>query len=83
MDDITLSASPIADFERLFADEEDYLAGMTTAERHAVLESHSWREYLEKFAGIDEEVLTFIQKRPHGIWATPALQLWVSSLIKE
>jgi spermidine dehydrogenase len=80
-EDTPLSASARAEFERLFADEEDYLAGMTTAERRAVIESHSWREYLEKFAGVGEEVLTFIQKRSHGVWAIgadalPASMAW-------
>ena len=81
MDDITLSASPIADFERLFADEEDYLAGMTTAERRAVLASHSWSEYLETYAGIGAEVLTFVQRMPHGVWAigADALPAWMAA----
>jgi len=77
-----LSVPAKAEFERLFADEEDYLAGMTPAERRAVLESHSWREYLEKFAGIGEEVLAFVQKRPHGVWAigADALPAWMAWL---
>ncbi len=80
IDGAPLSASAKAELKRLFADEEDYLAGMTTAERRAVLESHSWRDYLEKFAGIGEEVLTFVQKRPHGVWAigADALPAWMA-----
>ncbi len=78
--DLPLSASAKAELERLFADEEDYLAGMTPAERRAVLESHSWREYLAKFAGLGEEVLTFVQKWPHGVWAigADALPAWLA-----
>ncbi len=48
-----LSAPAKAELERLFADEEDYLTGMTPEERRAVLGSHNWRDYLEKFAGTD------------------------------
>jgi spermidine dehydrogenase len=59
--DAPLSMSAKAELERLLADEEDYLAGMTPAERRAVLESHSWRDYLAKFAGLGEEVLAFVQ----------------------
>ena len=70
--DAPLSASARAELERLFADEIDYLEGMSPAERRAVLESHSWREYLEKFAGLGEEVLTFVQKWPHAVWAIGA-----------
>jgi spermidine dehydrogenase len=70
--DAPLSAEAKAELERLFADENDYLAGMTPAERLVVLESHSWRGFLEKFAGIGEEALTYVQKWSHGNWAIGA-----------
>lgn len=78
--DAPLSAAAKKELERLFADEEDYLAGMTPEERRAILESHSWREYLEKYAGVGEEVLTFVQKLPHGVWAigADALPAWMA-----
>ncbi|MEX0915215.1 MAG: FAD/NAD(P)-binding protein, partial [Wenzhouxiangellaceae bacterium] len=78
--DLPLSASAKAELTRLFADEEDYLAGMLPAERRAVLETLSWRAYLEKFAGIGEEVLAFLQKWPHGVWAigADALPAWMA-----
>jgi len=80
--DAPLSASAKAELARLILDEEDYLAGMTPAERCAVLESHSWRDYLEKFAGIGEEVLAYVQKMPHGVWAigADALPAWLAWL---
>ena len=80
IDDLPLSESAKAEFERLFADKEDHLAGMTTVERRAVLESHSWREYLATYAGIGEEVLTFVQRWPHGVWAigADALPAWMA-----
>ena len=67
-----LSASAKEELKRLYADEEDYLAGMTAAERRAVIESHSWRDYLEEFGGFGEEVLSFVQKWPEGVWAIGA-----------
>jgi spermidine dehydrogenase len=78
--DLPLSVSARAALERLFADDEDYLAGKTPAERRAVLESHSWRDYLGKFAGLGEEVLTFVQKWPHSVWAigADALPAWLA-----
>jgi len=78
--DAPLSASAKAELVRLFADQEDYLAGMTPAERRAVLESHSWRDYLEKFAGVGKEVLAFVQKWSHGVWAigADALPAWMA-----
>jgi spermidine dehydrogenase len=77
-----LSATAKAELERLYADEEDYLAGMTPAERRAIVESHNWRDYLEKIGGFGEEVLTFVQQRPHGGWAVgadalPAWMAWI------
>lgn len=76
-----LSAPAKAELERLYADKEDYLAGMTPTERRAIVESHNWRDYLEKFGGFGEEVLTVIQQRPHGMWAIgadalPAMMAW-------
>jgi len=78
--DAPLSSSTKAELKRLYADEEDYLEGMTPAERRAVLESHSWRSYLEMYAGFGEEALTFLQKRPHGGWGigADALPAWLA-----
>ncbi len=78
-----LSASAKAELERLFADEEDYLAGKTPAERRAIVESHSWRDYLEKIGGFGDEVLAFVQRRPHGGWAigADALPAWLAWIL--
>ncbi|MCH8059197.1 MAG: NAD(P)-binding protein [Proteobacteria bacterium] len=78
--DAPLSLSAKAELARLLADKQDYLSGMTPAERRAVLESHSWRDYLAKFAGLGEEVLAFVQKWPHAVWAigADALPAWIA-----
>ncbi len=78
--DAPLSDPAKAELVRLFADEEDYLAGMTTAERRAVLESMSWREYLAKHAGIGDEVLTFVQRWELSVWAigADAMPAWLA-----
>ncbi len=83
--ELPLSGPAKAQLERLFADEEDYLAGMSTDERRAVLESHTWSGYLSKFAGIGDEVLAFILKWPHSVWAIgadamPAWLAWMDGL---
>jgi len=80
MADAPLSSQAKAELARLTADEEDYLAGMTTAERRAIVESLSWRDYLEKYAGVGDEVLTFVQKWSHGVWAigADALPAWMA-----
>ena len=79
-DDAPLSASAKEELKRLFADKEDYLAGMTPLARRAVLEAHSWRDYLNSFAGIGAEALTFLQKWSHGVWAigADALPAWMA-----
>lgn len=81
-DNAPLSAPAREELKRLFADKEDYLAGMTPVERRAVIESHSWRDYLETFAAIGEEALTFLQKWSHGVWAigADALPAWMARL---
>ena len=65
---------------RLRADEDEYLPGMSPAERHAVLETMRWRDYLASRAGIGEELLAYFQKLPHGYWAigADALPAWVA-----
>jgi len=81
-DDAPLSASAKEELKRLFADEKDYLADMTPSERRAVIESHSWRDYLKAFAGVGEEALTFVQKWSHSVWAigADALPAWLAWL---
>jgi len=80
IDDAPLSDTAKAELRRLFADKEDYLAGMTAAERREVIESHSWRSYLEEYAGLGEEVLSFVQRWSHGVWAigADALPAWLA-----
>ena len=80
IDKIPMSDTARAQLERLFADQEDYLEGMTSSERRRVVESLSWRDYLEQFAGMGEEVLAFLQKWPHGVWAigADALPAWMA-----
>ncbi len=80
LDGAPLSASGKEELKRLLADEEDYLAGMSPEERQTVLESHSWREYLEKFGGFGKEVLTFVQQMPQAYWAigADALPAWMA-----
>ena len=84
MKDAPLSAAGRRELERLFADEQDYLEGMTPEERRGVLESHSWRDYLARYAGVGDEVLAYVQKWPHGVWAVgadafPAWMAWLEA----
>ncbi len=78
--DVPLSEPAKAELKRLIEDKQDYLEGMTTTERRAVIERMSWRAYLSKYAGIGEEVLSYIQKHPEGVWAigADALPAWMA-----
>jgi spermidine dehydrogenase len=81
-DKAPLSAAAKAQLKRLFVDQQDYLADMTPRERRAVVDSLSWRDYLESHAGMGEEALRFLQKWSHGVWAIgadalPAWGAWV------
>jgi spermidine dehydrogenase len=82
IDKAPLSETARQELLRLYAGEVDYLPDMTPAERRAVLESHSWREYLEKFAGLGEEALTFMQRRSHSGWAigADAMPAWLARM---
>ena len=75
-----LSAAAKVELKRLLDDKQDYLEGMTTQERREVVESHSWHDYLGKYAGIGEEVLKYIQRRPHATWSigADALPAWLA-----
>ena len=80
VDDLPLSDTAKEEFQRLFADKENYLAELTPLERRTVLQTHSWSEYLETYAGVGDEVLAFVQKLPHGVWAigADAMPAWLA-----
>jgi spermidine dehydrogenase len=80
LDDAPLSAKGKEQMERLLADEEDYLADLSPDERHAVLQSISWRDYLEEYGGFGEEVLQFVQNFSKPYWAisADALPAWIA-----
>ena len=80
IDDLPLSDQAKDQLRRLFADQENYLADFAPLERRSVLQSYSWREYLVTFAGMGDEVLAFVQKWPHGVWAigADAMPAWLA-----
>ncbi|HKK22674.1 MAG TPA: NAD(P)-binding protein [Pseudohaliea sp.] len=77
-----LSAEGREQLARLYADREDYLPGMSPDERRRVLETHSWHGFLERYGGFGPEVLAYVQKWPHGVWAigADALPAWMAWL---
>ena len=81
IDDLPLTDAAKVELARLFADRDDYLEGMTAAERENVLETHSWRSFLETFGGFGDEVLAYVQAMPHGYWTigADALPAWMAA----
>jgi spermidine dehydrogenase len=70
-----------AQLARLFADDRDYLKGMSAADRLALLNDIDYLTYLEKYAGVNDEVLRFAQSLPRSLWAIgsdalPAAAAW-------
>ena len=57
-----------ADLVRAFTDEQDYLPGMTRDEKIALLSRISYREYLQDYVGVDDEVLALYQRWGMSYW---------------
>ena len=55
-------------FEMIWSDR-DVLPGMTPAQRLAVLEHMSYRDFLKQYWQADDEILKFLQTRTHELWA--------------
>ena len=55
-------------FEMMWSDR-DVLAGKTPQQRAAVLEHTSYRDFLKQYWDADDDVLKFLQKRTHELWA--------------
>ena len=81
LDDLPLSDAAKAELQRLFADRDDYLDGMATEERRNVLETHSWRSFLQTYGGFGDEVLAYVQAMPQGYWTigADALPAWMAA----
>ncbi len=80
---LPLSAKGKADLARLYADERNYLEGMTPEAQIEYLAGTDYRTYLKDRAGIGDEALRAIESLPHGVWnigidALPARTAWSS-----
>ena len=55
-------------FEMIWSDR-DVLPGQSARQRLGVLEHLSYRDFLKQYWDADDEVLKFLQKRTHELWA--------------
>jgi spermidine dehydrogenase len=83
VDSFPLSPKAADDLKRLLSPEQpDYLAGKTEVEKKAFLATTSFRDYLSKVVGVDDQALWFFQTMGMGSFcvgadATPALYGWM------
>lgn len=76
-----LSAPVRADILRVFQGRQDYMRGLSSAEKKARLAKLSYKDYLLTVAKVSPEAIPFFQTRTHdlygvGIDAVPALDCW-------
>jgi spermidine dehydrogenase len=69
IDAFPLSAAARAQLLEMYQSDRDVLAGKTKAERRAILEHTSYRDFLKQYWNADEDLLKFLQSRTHDLWA--------------
>ncbi|MGH8168431.1 MAG: FAD-dependent oxidoreductase, partial [Woeseiaceae bacterium] len=57
-----------ADLVRVFTEERDYLPGMSNDEKIALLSKISYRQFLEDYVKVDEQVLAMYQRWGMSYW---------------
>lgn len=81
--DTPLSDQAQKELAALYANQADHLEGMPTAKRLEILQTTSWRDYLQQYAGVGDEAMKYLQKRSHGWWAigADALPAWMAMIM--
>jgi spermidine dehydrogenase len=64
-----LSSIARAQLIDMVASDRDVLPGKSRAERLAILEHTSYRDFLKQYWHADDDVLKFLQTRTHDLWA--------------
>ncbi|MFK8016893.1 MAG: NAD(P)-binding protein [Gammaproteobacteria bacterium] len=57
-----------ADLIRVFTEEKDYLPGMTRDEKHALLSTTSYYDFLKDYAKVDQQVLEMYRRWGMSFW---------------
>jgi len=66
--DYPFSDAAKQNFVQLLNDPRDYLPGMNTDEKIALMRQISYSDYMRKYVGADEEVIAFCRDRLRGLW---------------
>ena len=69
LDRSPLNARARAQLTEMVFSDRDVLAGKSAAERQAILDRISCREYLKTYWDADDDVLKYLQTRTHSLWA--------------
>ncbi len=69
------------DLVRLYEEKKDYLPGLSSDEKKALLSKTSYRDFLKDLVKVDPQIITYHQKSTHplfalGIDGVPALDCW-------
>src|ERR1700726_1599265 len=70
LDEMPLSERARAQLFEMYWSDRDVLAGHTPAQRRAILEHTSYRDFLRRYWNADDDVLKFLQTHTHELWAT-------------
>jgi spermidine dehydrogenase len=63
-----LSSQVQKDIVRLYTEKIDYLPGLSTSEKKALLAKTSYADFLLKYAKVHPDVIAFFQKDTHGLY---------------
>ena len=81
LENVPMSEQGRDDLARLIRDDKNYLPGMTVKERLELLKNMPYLAYLERYAGMNEEVLRYAESLTRNLWALgadalPAAAAW-------
>lgn len=69
LEQMPLSQRARAQLFEMYGSDRDVLAGRTAAQRRAILEHTSYRDFLARYWDADDDVLKYLQTRTHDLWA--------------
>ncbi len=69
LDQFPLGDRARAQLFEMTSSDRDVLPGKTPQQRRRILEHSSYRDFLKQYWDADDEVLRFLQKRTHELWA--------------
>jgi spermidine dehydrogenase len=69
VDQFPLSQRARTQLLEMIGTDRDVLPGKTVAQRRAILEHTSYRDFLLKYWQADDDVVNFLQTRTHELWA--------------